>query len=84
MLGASSAFEEVRMTGMLLLVLLTAIARVASAESDEARLVGPFANVDHPQALIDRPLTLPAGRVEGELGATFAELELPEHRSHRK
>ena len=41
-----------------------------------ARLVGPFTKDEYPQALIDRPLTLPAGMVEGELGWSFVSERL--------
>ena len=51
------------------LMLLGLPTSVAAAE--DAKLVGPFAKDEYPQAVIDRPLTLPAGMVEGELGATF-------------
>jgi hypothetical protein len=50
------------------------LAPLAGAQPDEARLVGPFAKDEYPQALIDRPLTLPAGMVEGELGFAFTSL----------
>ena len=53
------------------IVLCLAIALPASAEDDGPRLVGPFTRADYPQALIDRPLTLPAGMVEAELGGSF-------------
>lgn len=46
------------------------LAVTMSARAD-APLVGPFTRETYPQAVIDRPLTLPAGMVEGELGATF-------------
>ena len=46
------------------IVLLGTITRCAGAEPVGARLVGPFAKDEYPQAVIDRPLTLPAGMVE--------------------
>lgn len=51
-------------------LIFVALTPTAHAESDAA-LVGPFTRDTYPQALIDRPLTLPAGMVEGELGATY-------------
>jgi hypothetical protein len=38
---------------------------------------------EYPQAVIDRPLTLPAGMVEGELGATYSSIrfDVPENAS---
>ena len=55
----------------LVIALLVATARATGAEPSGARLVGPFTREDYPQAVIDRPLTLPAGMVEGEVGADF-------------
>ena len=52
-------------------VLLAAFASLARADDGAARLVGPFTRDDYPQAVIDRPLTLPAGMVEGEIGGRF-------------
>lgn len=43
----------------------------ARAADDVPQLVGPFAKDAYPQRVIDRPLTLPAGMVEGEVGAQF-------------
>jgi hypothetical protein len=40
----------------------------------ESRLVGPFAKDEYPQAVIDRPLTLPAGMVEAEVGGRFSSI----------
>ena len=45
-----------------------------AAAAEEARLVGPFAKDEYPQAVIDRPLTLPAGMIEGEVGFSFLSL----------
>ena len=59
------------------LVLALLLARAAGAETGAARLVGPFAKADYPQALIDRPLTLPAGMVEGEIGGRFVSRRFP-------
>ena len=53
------------------LALASRLPDAVATEAGSARLVGPFAKEDYPQALIDRPLTLPAGMVEGELGASF-------------
>jgi len=52
-------------------LLLAALVPIASADDGPARLVGPFTRDDYPQAVIDRPLTLPAGMVEGEIGGRF-------------
>jgi hypothetical protein len=57
-------------------MLLGARLGVAAAQSD-APLVGPFTRDDYPQAIIDRPLTLPAGMVEAELGASFVSTHFP-------
>lgn len=54
-----------------LITLAWGLSSAVVAESADARLVGPFAKEDYPQAVIDRPLTLPAGMVEGELGFSF-------------
>lgn len=61
---------------MRIMVVLCATALLAAGvrADDGAGLVGPFAKDEYPQALIDRPLTLPAGMVEGELGATFSSV----------
>jgi hypothetical protein len=53
----------------LLVVLMPSI-----APAGEARLVGPFAKDEYPQAVIDRPLTLPAGMVEAEVGGRFRSI----------
>ena len=53
------------------LALLTLLTPPLEAATDAPRLVGPFAKDEYPQAVIDRPLTLPAGMVEGEIGASF-------------
>jgi hypothetical protein len=63
---------------LLALVLVGLQVWVAGAEDDLAKTVGPFAKDEYPQALIDRPLTLPAGMVEGELGATFTSVRFEE------
>ena len=52
-----------------LFTLVTLLARTTAAQSPA--LVGPFTRDDYPQALIDRPLTLPAGMVEAESGWSF-------------
>jgi len=49
----------------------------AAPGAAQPQLVGPFTKEDYPQAVIDRPLTLPAGMVEGELGVTFSSVRLP-------
>lgn len=41
------------------LTLVVVFARAASGDPGTARLVGPFAPEEYPQAVIDRPLTLP-------------------------
>ena len=41
-------------------------------------MIGPFEKDAYPQALIDRPLTLPAGMIEGEIGGAFASRRLEE------
>jgi hypothetical protein len=56
---------------LVLLTLASGVSRVLAAEPAGARLVGPFPKDEYPQALIDRPLTLPAGMIEGELGWSF-------------
>jgi hypothetical protein len=54
--------------GVLVLVALS----VAPGEAEDSTpLVGPFTRDTYPQAVIDRPLTLPAGMVEGESGWQF-------------
>jgi len=49
----------------------------AAPGAAEPQLVGPFSKDDYPQAVIDRPLTLPAGMVEAELGATYSSFRFP-------
>ena len=44
---------------------------VAPHVATAAQLVGPFTKADYPREVIDRPLTLPAGMVEGEVGFDF-------------
>jgi len=44
------------------------------AKPEGAQLVGPFTRDDYPQAIIDRPLTLPARMVEAEVGARFTSV----------
>ena len=61
----------------LVVVLATCARTVAAAEWSDDPRVGPFAKDEYPQAVIDRPLTLPAGMVEGELGATFRSYKFP-------
>lgn len=58
--------------------LLATLVPRAGAQDGPSRLVGPFTREDYPQAVIDRPLTLPAGMVEGELGGTFLSQRFPE------
>jgi hypothetical protein len=53
------------------LALLATLVASVGAEDGPPRLVGPFTREDYPQAVIDRPLTLPAGMVEAEIGGTF-------------
>lgn len=59
-------------------VALAILTRSAAADPVDPRLVGPFTRDDYPQAVIDRPLTLPAGMVEGEVGGTFTSFRLVE------
>ena len=56
------------------MALLPTFGHSAGAELGAARLVGPFTRDDYPQAIIDRPLTLPARMVEAEVGAQFTSL----------
>jgi len=56
------------------IAVLAILAPPAGAEPGAARLVGPFTRDDYPQAIIDRPLTLPAGMIEAEIGAQFTSL----------
>src|SRR5689334_15257423 len=63
---------------LVVLVVSGLLAAAARADDDGPKLVGPFAKDEYPQAVIDRPLTLPAGMVEGELGATFASTRFAE------
>lgn len=58
-------------------LLLAMLAAVAAADDGPARLIGPFTRDDYPQAVIDRPLTLPAGMVEGELAGRFVSRSFP-------
>jgi hypothetical protein len=50
------------------------VARAAGAASAPVPWVGPFTRDDYPRAVIDRPLTLPAGMVEGEVGVGFSSI----------
>lgn len=61
------------------LAALLALFAVATcrAEAPATTLQGPFTRDTYPQAVIDRPLTLPAGMVEGELGSAFRTQTLP-------
>jgi hypothetical protein len=59
----------------LLVVILAACAWPVAAETGP-QLVGPFTRETYPQAIIDRPLTLPAGMVEGEVGAEFSSVRV--------
>jgi hypothetical protein len=45
---------------------------------EDAPLIGPFDKAEYPRALIDRPLTLPAGMVEGDVGFAFASRRFDE------
>jgi hypothetical protein len=63
-----------RMTGGVVGLAVAAVMLFASRGAAQPRLVGPFPKDEYPQAVIDRPLTLPAGMVEGELGATFSSI----------
>jgi hypothetical protein len=63
------------MGGVVGLAIVCLLLRAAPAAA-EPQLVGPFPKDEYPQAVIDRPLTLPAGMVEGELGATYTSLRL--------
>lgn len=66
------------MTGGVVGLAVVAVLLGASRGAAQPRLVGPFPKDEYPQAVIDRPLTLPAGMVEGELGATFSSVRFPE------
>jgi hypothetical protein len=57
--------------GFVLLLLALVLRGAARGDEGIAQLVGPFAKDAYPQRIIDRPLTLPAGMVEGEVGAQF-------------
>lgn len=57
---------------------LLALALAGRAPAASAKLVGPFTKAEYPQAVIDRPLTLPAGMVEGEIGGQFVSLRFDE------
>lgn len=59
---------------VLVVGLFAAVAGIAAAEP--AKLVGPFEKSEYPTALIDRPLTLPAGMIEAELGFGFTSQEI--------
>ena len=56
---------------VLALTLVVMLLRSGAAQAKGPQLVGPFTKDDYPQAVIDRPLTLPAGMVEVELGSRF-------------
>src|SRR5262245_28673332 len=58
------------------LLVCLALAVRAGAEDDGTRLVGPFTRADYPQAVIDRPLTLPAGTVGADPGGDFVSRRL--------
>jgi len=60
-----------------MVALLAGLAARAGAQDGGARLVGPFTRDDYPQAVIDRPLTLPAGMVEAEIGGDFVSQRFP-------
>src|SRR5437667_11997375 len=60
-----------RRCALALMALLQTFGHSAGAEPGAARLVGPFTRDDYAQAIIDRPLTLPARMVEAEVGAQF-------------
>jgi len=57
-----------------LVALLVILACPDGAKPEAAQLVGPFTRDDYPQAIIDRPLTLPARMVEAEVGGRFTSL----------
>ena len=57
-----------------LVALLVILACPDGAKPEAAQLVGPFTRDDYPQAIIDRPLTLPAHMVEAAIGAQFTSL----------
>jgi hypothetical protein len=50
---------------------LICLSALLAPRAGAVQLVGPFAKSEYPQAVIDRPLTLPAGMVEVEVGGTF-------------
>src|SRR5438128_426131 len=66
--------RPLRRCALALMALLPTFGHSAGAEPGAARLVGPFTRDDYPQAIIDRPLTLPARMVEAEVGAQFTSL----------
>lgn len=59
-------------------VIVAALIAVLLAPGVPARAagIGPFAKADYPLSLIDRPLTLPRGMVEGRLEAVFSSATL--------
>jgi hypothetical protein len=58
-------------TPRLALLAAVLLGTAAGAQADPPLLVGPFAKDEYPRAVIDRPLTLPAGMVENEVGFRF-------------
>src|SRR5262249_44800371 len=71
---ARTSRKRDRMQGLqrptfLFLRLLALVISTGTAVAEGPRLIGPFTKDDYPQAVIDRPLTLPAGMVEVEAGS---------------
>src|SRR5256885_16433141 len=66
--------RPLRRCALVLMALLPTFGHSAGAELGAAQLVGPFTRDDYPQAIIDRPLTLPARMVEAEVGGRFTSL----------
>jgi len=66
-----------RMTGGVVGLAVVCLLLRAAPGAAEPQLVGPFTKDEYPQAVIDRPLTLPAGMVEGELDTTFSSTRFP-------
>jgi hypothetical protein len=60
--------------GFLPCVATAALLAASIAPAEESRLIGAFAKDEYPQAVIDRPLTLPAGMVEAEVGGRFSSI----------
>jgi hypothetical protein len=66
-----------RMTGGVVELAVVCLLLRAAPGAAQPQLVGPFAKDEYPQAVIDRPLTLPAGMVEGEVGTAFSSTRFP-------